>query len=147
MVVGHRGDEVGAALAGAGVRIVENPEYTAGMLTSIQRGMAAADPRTRWYLLALGDQPAVPPAVVKTLLGAATAHGVTIPLYGERRGHPILIHADFREEILALEGEGGLRQLWARHPEAVHHVPVASDAVLLDLDTPEDYEAAVRRLR
>ena len=37
------------------------------------------------------------------------------------------------------DGAPGRRVVWD-HPELIREVPVESDAVLLDLDTPEDYE-------
>ena len=140
VVTGHRSPEIAAALATWNVHLVENPDYRAGMLSSIQRGVQAADPQTDWLILALADQPHIPPAVVEQLLAEAGQElGVLIPTFEGRRGHPILIHASCREEIAALPPEGGLRQLWAQRPELVRHIPVASPAVLQDMDTPEDY--------
>ena len=142
VVTGHRGAEIAAALNSSGARIVPNPDFDEGMLSSIRQGVAAADPRSEWLLLALGDQPTVPAEVVRRLLdaGIAGGPGAYIPLYGERRGHPILLHASLRQEIGALPAEGGLRELWRQRPESVHHVPVHHEAVLQDMDTPEDYE-------
>src|SRR6058998_1959722 len=64
VVVGHRGAEIAAHLsdfASFSLRIVENPNYLQGMLTSVQAGMAAAHPDTTLFLIALADQPSIPP--------------------------------------------------------------------------------------
>jgi CTP:molybdopterin cytidylyltransferase MocA len=165
VVTGHRKDELAAALAdliadcagtrgyprvpaqsAIGLRLVENPEYQLGMLSSLRRGLAAAPAATRWFLLALADQPELPPAVVTQLLAAARDQPeVLIPSYAGRRGHPILIHAALKQEIEALPDEGGLRQLWVRRPELVRHLPVTDAAVLQDMDTPEDYARLLAR--
>src|SRR5690242_19117683 len=55
VVTGHRSEEVEAALAQAPVRVVRNPDYRRGMLSSVQRGVAAAPAETTWFLVALAD--------------------------------------------------------------------------------------------
>ena len=135
-----------AALAQAPARVVRNPEYERGMLSSVQRGVAAAAPETTWFLIALADQPQLRPGTVARLLEAAEAGpGAYIPTYGERRGHPILLHGGFRDAIGRLDPEVGLRQLWTLHPEQVREVPVASESVLQDMDTPDDYARLLAR--
>lgn len=128
--------------------MVRNPRFEEGMLTSVQAGVAAASPDTEWFLVALGDQPSLQPATVERLLHAASEGDATIlvPSYNGRRGHPLLIHASHREEIGKLNGPMGLRELLLRHPESVRHLVVPEEAVLHDMDTPEDYQRELRRL-
>lgn len=135
-------------LEGSGAELVVNPDYRRGMLSSLQTGIAAAPAETEWLVVALGDQPFLSPATVRHLLDEARVSeaSILVPTFGERRGHPLLIHARHRPEILSLNPEIGLRELLRRHPEQVRHVPVPDDAVLHDMDTPEDYERALRRL-
>lgn len=125
-----------------------NPRYPEGMLTSVQAAVAAAPVTTEWFLVALGDQPSLRPETVKHLLREAEAGDATIlvPSYNGRRGHPLLIHASHRDEIASLDGAVGLRELLLRHPKAVHHVVMPEEGVLLDMDTPEDYQRELRRL-
>ena len=52
-------------------------------------------------------------------------------------GRPTL----FRE-MLALEGDVGARRLMVRHASRVREIDLGTDAVLMDVDTPE----ALRRL-
>lgn len=147
MVLGHRADEIAAHLAGEGVRVVENPDYAAGMLTSLQAGVRAAPPEASWYLIALGDQPAVAPETVRRLLESAAGEAgpaFVIPTFLGRGGHPVLVHAAFRDELLTLPPEEGLRGLMLRHPDARREVEVGTDEVLRDLDTPEDYRRELR---
>src|SRR5690348_9048116 len=75
VVTGHQSEAIEAALAHAPARIVRNPDYRSGMLSSVQRGVAAAAPETTWYLLALADQPQLEPALVRHLLEAANEPG------------------------------------------------------------------------
>jgi len=148
VVLGHRCDEIAASLEGHGAELVVNERYQEGMLSSLQAGFAAAPAETGWFVIALGDQPSLSAGVVRLLLSECDngPETILVPSYGNRRGHPLLIHARHRPEVLSLDPEVGLRELLRRHPEAVRHVPVPDDAVLHDMDTPEDYERELRRL-
>ena len=44
-------------------------------------------------------------------------------------------------ELDGIRGDAGGRQLFARHPDEIVEVPLASQRPLLDIDTPEDLEA------
>jgi len=151
VVLGHRSEEIEANLSEEGAEFIRNARYLEGMLTSVQAGFAAAPPETEWLLLALGDQPSLRPETVTLLLDAARDGGVSgpsivVPSYNRRRGHPLLIHARHREEVRALDPQVGLRELMARHPEALQHVEVVTESVLHDMDTPDDYQRELRRL-
>lgn len=148
VVLGHRREEIEANLEGTGAEVVFNPRYQEGMLASVQAGIAAAPEETEWFLIALGDQPSLRASTVERLLEAAAEREarIVVPSYGGRRGHPLLIHADYRGEIAALEPGVGLRQLIQRHPEAVRHVVIPDESVLSDMDTPEEYQRELRRL-
>jgi molybdenum cofactor cytidylyltransferase len=169
VVVGHRGREIAehlaqtshsrlqmaeewAALTGArrltsGISIVPNPDYARGMLTSVQAGIAAADPGTRLFLIALADQPSIPSELIAHLIAVFEERrpGLLIPNFNGRRGHPLLIDARYREEIAALDAEVGLRELLQRHPDDIFHLPVDVEAIIRDMDTREEYEAEIQR--
>jgi molybdenum cofactor cytidylyltransferase len=149
VVLGHRAEEIERQLAGSPVRVVLNPGYRSGMLGSVQAGVAAADAAADWFVIALGDQPALGAALTTRLLelaGSGTA-GIIVPSIAGRRGHPLLIHRRYRTEIGSLSSEIGLKDLLQRHADDVCHVPVEDDAVLRDIDTPEDYTQELARWR
>jgi CTP:molybdopterin cytidylyltransferase MocA len=141
VVLGHRAAEIEAHLAGEDVLCVRNPAYESGMLSSVRAGIAAAPPAANWLLIALGDQPAVSPAAIGALLTAARSgsRGIVLPCREGRRGHPLLINGRYRDEILGLPDEGGLRQLLRAHEGEIAEVAVDDGAVLRDVDTLEDY--------
>ena len=51
--------------------------------------------------------------------------------------------AELFGEMLALEGDVGARSLMAKHAQQVREIDLGTDAVLMDIDTPE----ALARLR
>ena len=145
VVTGHRADEVEDVLRrafGGRVRFVRNPEYAVtDMLRSVQFG-AAALPKCEVFFLLPGDMPAVAESTYCKLLAAREreAAPVIFPALGGRRAHPPLIDARLIPEILAFDGDGGLRALWERHGDELRIVPVDDAGVWLDVDTPEDYQ-------
>jgi molybdenum cofactor cytidylyltransferase len=117
------------------------------MLSSVQEGVAAADPATTLFLIALADQPSIPGALVAHLITVFEERrpGLLIPTFSGRRGHPLLIDARYRDEIAALDPDLGLRELLQRHPDDLLHLPVDVEAVVRDMDTPEEYQAEIQR--
>src|SRR5207244_8101538 len=150
VVVGHRGAEIAAHLREFELpllRIVENPNYVQGMLSSVQAGVAAADPATTQFLISLADQPSIPPELIRHLIGVFEEQrpGMLVPTFEGRRGHPLLTDARYRDEIATLDPDVGLRELLQRHSEDLRLSPVSIEAVVRDLDTREEYEAEVAR--
>lgn len=148
VVIGHRRAEMEQALAGLPVRVVFNPDYAWGeMLSSIQAGLKAASPATIAALIALGDQPRVSVATLNRIAAALREGGdrICLPTFDGRRGHPIGLPRRFWSEVLALERGSSLREVIRRHQSATVEIPVPDDAVLLDMDTPQEYAGLLAR--
>ena len=147
VVVGSEAEPVRAVLAECPMRIVDNPGYGQGMSTSLRAGLAAARPDADAVLFVLGDQPFVTPEVIDRLIQcfAERASGIVRPVAGGVPAHPVLLGAEHFPEILALEGDVGAREIVARHPDEVAYVEVTDARLVMDLDTPEDYQTATGR--
>jgi molybdenum cofactor cytidylyltransferase len=149
VVTGYQREAIEAALASHAhaVRCVHNPAYASGeMLSSIQAGLAAADPANAGALLALADQPQIQLTVVQQVLRTFEANGgqtLVIPSHALRRGHPILLPRWLWDEVLALPAGDTLRTVIQRQAAAIRYVAVDTASVLADLDTPEQYAKAV----
>lgn len=100
-------------------------------------------------LVVLGDQPGITADVVAILVQAfkASSHGIVVPTYNGRRGHPLLFAMHYREEILSCYRDVGLRGLLYAHPEDVFEVEASAPGVIEDMDVPEDYEQTVTKFR
>ena len=96
-------------------------------------------------LVAPGDQPAVRPGLVSSMLAALeTGRGsVVVPTHAGRRGHPVLIASRWFGEILTHYDDVGLRGLAAAHPDAVTELRVDDEWVLSDIDDPDAYRRAL----
>jgi CTP:molybdopterin cytidylyltransferase MocA len=75
---------------------------------------------------------------------AGTGKWVVRPVLGDRQTHPVLMSAALFPEILVQQGDVGGREIAGRHPEQLCLVPVDDPRLDLDVDTGEDYEAALR---
>jgi molybdenum cofactor cytidylyltransferase len=149
VVLGHRDGDIRAALAAYPVRIAFNARYREEMLTSIQSGWSQASPQTDAVMHVLGDQPHLQASVVRKLVAAFhdTGAGIYVPSYNHRRGHPILIPARYRTEIGALGPQATMRDFMRAHSAEIHHLTVDTDAILRDMDTPEEYEREIQLKR
>ncbi|HYE66728.1 MAG TPA: nucleotidyltransferase family protein [Pyrinomonadaceae bacterium] len=141
VVLGHRAGEVRERLAHLPVRFAINPDPDSEMGLSIARGIEQVPVEAQAVFIALTDQPAIPPGVICFLLDEwrRTGAGLVVPEYMGRGGHPVLLDLRYREELLHLDPQRGLRGLFDAHPESVLRVPVASPYVVRDVDTWDDY--------
>jgi CTP:molybdopterin cytidylyltransferase MocA len=146
LVTGHAMQEIMPVLSVYRIAFAHNPEYAmGGMLSSVQTGVRALPENCPAFLLALGDQPAVHPDTLRALVERfrSASAPITLPTFGGRRGHPVLFAAQCASEILALPAEATLKTVVSRHEAEIAEVLVPDEAILADVDTPEDYERAL----
>ncbi|HEY5075292.1 MAG TPA: nucleotidyltransferase family protein [Pyrinomonadaceae bacterium] len=140
VVVGHRGEEIREQLKTLDVRFALNSDPDSEMSVSIARGVEKVSTGTGALIIALVDHPAVPPETIKLLIDAWSRGARLVqPEHGGQGGHPVLIDLAYRDELLALDPQGGLRALFAAHRDELRRVPAESPYVARDMDTWEDY--------
>ena len=142
VVTGGARQEVEQALREAPARIAFNPRFEdSEMVDSLQVGLAQLAPPVEATLVALGDQPQIQLEVVQAVIEAFAAHpaGLVVPSYQMKRGHPWLVQRALWAEISQLRSPETLRDFLSRHAADIYYLPVASDTILRDLDTPDDY--------
>jgi molybdenum cofactor cytidylyltransferase len=146
VVTGAARPQVEAALAGWAVWLAHNPAYADGeMIRSLQVGLESLVPTSaQAALVVLGDQPQMQPQVVQAVLEAGRQAGppgaLVVPSYRLRRGHPWLAPRRLWPELLALQPPATLRTFLNAHQSHIHYLPLETDSILQDLDTPADYE-------
>ena len=147
VVVGHCARQVREKLGTRPIQIVFNPDYREGMLSSAQCGVRALNETTDAFALMLVDQPFITPTLIDMVVNAyvQTERGIAVPSYNYRRGHPVIFHRRYADDILALGADsGGVRTLFKTYTDDIHYVTVDTDRVLRDMDYREDYERALR---
>lgn len=142
VVLGHRAEDLQQTLGDLRLGFAINPDSTSEMSASIACGLRELLPETRAALIALTDQPAVPPDVIRAIVSEWTSgERLVIPEFQGRGGHPVLVDLRFREELLNLDSSGGLRSFLKAHQEQVRRLPVNSPFIARDMDTWDDYRA------
>lgn len=141
VVTGHDREPVTAIVEAAGVKTIFNPDYANGFLSSVQTAIRSLTDDFAAVVIVLGDQPLINPEIIDKLLAAyhTGSCGLVAPAFRGQRGHPVIIDRRYFNELLSLPADGAPRFLLQRHPDDVALVEVPSDAILHDLDTPEDY--------
>jgi molybdenum cofactor cytidylyltransferase len=140
VVTGHERERVEAALAGLDVTLVHNPDYAAGLSTSLHRGLAALPEATEGVTVCLGDMPRFTATVIDRLIAAfdpLEGRAICLPTWQGKRGNPVLFARRFFAEMQTISGDVGAKALIGEYPEAVCEVAMADDGVLSDVDTPE----------
>ena len=146
VVTGFEHDRVEAALASSEATLVHNPDYAAGLSTSLKRGVAALPEAVDGVVICLGDMPRVSAAVIDRLIAAfdpLEGRAICLSTWQGKRGNPVLIARRFFAEVQTIAGDVGAKALIGEYPEAVCEVAMTDDGVLCDVDTPEAL-AAIR---
>ncbi len=150
VVTGHEADKVAGVLAGLDVAYVDNPDYAAGLSTSLHRGLGAVPSGTDGVVVCLGDMPRIEAAVIDRLIAAfdpLEGRAICVPTVQGKRGNPVLFATRFTAEIQEIAGDVGARYLLGEYPELVCEVAMdglgAGTGILLDVDTPEALSALI----
>lgn len=144
VVLGFGHEEVRSALEGLSCRFSVNSEYETGMGSSFRTAVAQLGDSDA-ALFALADQPFVAAAHYRRLLEIyrETSAGIICSRYGDVTAPPHLFARRFFPELAELVH--GARPVLQRHRDETTVVDLPP-ALLLDIDTPEDYERASQRL-
>lgn len=142
VVTGRDADLVSQALAGVRVDVVHNDSYADGLSTSLRTGLSAVGDADA-ALICLGDMPRVSAAAINKLIAAfnpGERRAICVPVFDGKPGNPMLWSALYFDEMKALTGDKGARELLAAYGEDMVEVAMTDDAVLDDIDTPEALE-------
>ena len=144
VVVGSEFEQVLQALKGLPVRHAVNADFASGMGSSFRTAVANL-PDSEAAMFALADQPFVTSIEYRKVLDAYRQNKSPIVSvrYGDVMAPPHLFAREFFPELAALEH--GARPVLLSHRDQTTILTFPSD-LLVDVDTPEDYEEVRRRL-
>jgi molybdenum cofactor cytidylyltransferase len=148
LVLGYSADQILREISTEEVKVVTNPDYAEGMSSSLRQGLRAMDKQADAFFVVLGDQPAIGPEVFDRLIHEFERIGpqknILFPAFHGSRGHPVLLGSKYIKEARQLQGDVGCRQILADHPDDILAVELETAAVLLDIDTPQDYRESLK---
>jgi len=144
VVVGHEHEEVLGALDGLAIRHAPNPDYQTGMGSSFRAAIGALSDSAA-AMFALADQPLLTARDYRQLLDTYSARprGIVSVRYGEVTAPPHLFDRAYFTALARLEH--GARPVLQRHADNTTILRFDPE-LLLDVDTPEDYERAQMKM-
>ncbi|MDQ7027654.1 MAG: nucleotidyltransferase family protein [Anaerolineae bacterium] len=146
VVTGHRADAVRQALSNYDVTFAHNVNYADGeILSSMKVGLRAMPDDVLAAMVIPGDLPRIPVTVMQTVIAAHEAETIVAPRYKGQRGHPVLLDRVFWQAFLDLPADGMPRDVLQANKDHLCLIDVDSDGILADVDTPQAYEAELRR--
>jgi molybdenum cofactor cytidylyltransferase len=141
VVTGSSAPEVGAVLQGLPLTEVFNPDWEGGQSTSLVAGLRTLPMHAGAAIFLLSDQPQVPVDLLRSLVAShsLTLAPIVAPLVDGHRSNPVLFDRQVFPALSSLSGDVGGRAIFSRFPVA--WVPWHDASILLDVDTPADYQA------
>jgi molybdenum cofactor cytidylyltransferase len=141
IVVTGAGAEAVAACAHAfdpAIRLVHAADHADGMAASLRTGVAAI-PEAAGAFVFLGDMPCIPQGVLAPLAEAVRGGAAAAaPVFGGRRGNPVVLSRSLFTDVAALTGDTGARPILERLGPRLALVDAPDDGILFDVDAPAD---------
>ncbi len=145
------GRDAEGILAGADLgdaQVVLNPDPSLGQVSSIKLGMQHQDFSTDCCVVWPVDCPLVQAGDVRALIESyarmrTSLMRIFIPVHAGKRGHPMLVDIGFRQPFMLLGPGDTARKVIDDNHTQVQEVPTGNAGVLADIDTPQEYQAAL----
>lgn len=145
VVTGNAEAEIAAMADRFGFPSIHAARYADGLSQSLAAGIAAVPDDWSAGLVMLGDMPGVSAEHIAGLAVAADANRIAVPVHNGKRGNPVAWGRRYFARLRGLEGDVGGKALLAEFADDIVEVPIESDAIFMDVDTPEALAAARAR--
>lgn len=150
LVTGFEDQKLRAAVTDESVQIVYNPNFDQGMFSSVTVGVQAMEQQdAEGFFLLPVDYPMISVTTLKAMMACLIRTGVPVvyPHYCGKKGHPPLIGRQCIKTILQEPNQDGLRGALKPYEKTAGYLSVDDPGILLDMDTPEDYQRHLAMLR
>lgn len=143
VVTGYNAATLERHLANLGVIFLRNNDFaTTQMFDSAKIGLRYIQDKCDRVLFTPVDIPLFTAATVEALI--ASNAPLACPTCNGQTGHPMMLDSSLIPDILADNGNMGLRGAISRLSTDLVEVPVNDPGILMDADTMEDYDALLR---
>lgn len=148
VVLGRDADAIRAGAALRDATVLINPAPELGQVSSLQLAMQNLDFSTDCCIAWPVDCPLVQAADVRALIDTyarsrASLMRILMPVHKGKRGHPMLVDIGFRQPFMELPQGATARKVIDDNYTQVREVPTDNPGVLIDIDTPDEYAAAL----
>ena len=147
VVLGHNAEEMRQKISDLPVKIVVNPEYEKGQLSSL---VAAIREIESWsspsdvdgILVHLVDHPYISASLVNLMIDRfhETKKLIVVPRYHGHRGHPVIFSTVLFPDLLSTPLDQGAKSVVHAHQNDTLEIDTEDKGVTIDIDTPEEYK-------
>lgn len=132
-----------------GVRSIRIETSRGEQIDSLRAGLRALPTEVEAAVILPVDHPLIEAATVQALVKAYRDGGapVVLPVFEGKHGHPVLFSATVFDDLFQDQLEQGARSVVRAHAAQLEEVVVADRGVLINIDTPIDYEEHVGEIR
>ncbi len=124
-----------------GATFVVNGDGESQQIDSVRAGIRALP--DDWDAVAIlpVDIPLIADATARTIIDFARRErpSLALPFHNGVAGHPVVIGRELEADVLEKTWEEGLRSLIMAHARDLREVRVVDPAILIDIDSKEDY--------
>jgi len=148
VVIGADADAIAAAAQAFDPRVLIVPahDYAEGMGASLRTGIASLPADAAGAFVFLGDMPRAPTAVLEPMAQAVRAGALAAaPVFGGRRGNPVLLARELFPDLLTLTGDAGARGVLQGLGDRLALIEAPDDGVLFDVDQRSDLDKFPKR--
>lgn len=146
VIVGHDAGAIRAAISPYDITVKVNSEYADGQSTSLIAGVNAVRAGADAIVVLLADQPGIRVATIDALIAWRRRNRAPIVMtaYGDVRSHPVLFGVETFDELRAITGDQGARDVIRSYGDRVESVTDVALSPPADVDTDEAYAAMLR---
>lgn len=148
VVTGANAELVEASVSDLNITTVRNENWRSGQGSSIKEGLHALALSSMGdgiggAVFLLADQPQVNSNIIHGLREKHSEglYPIVAPMVIDRRGNPVLFDRVTFPDLMKIEGDSGGRAIFHQH--RVEYIPWHDDSLLLDVDTPEQYQRLI----
>ncbi len=143
VITGAHAEQVESAVHDLDVKMVHNQNWESGQGSSIREGVRTIPNECGGAIFLLADQPQVNTSILHALIEkhAEALYPIVAPMVFDRRANPVLFDRTTFPDLMTIEGDTGGRAIFHKH--RVEYLPWHDDGLLLDVDTPEQYQRLI----
>jgi molybdenum cofactor cytidylyltransferase len=145
LVLGHEHQKILKAL-GPGtnhprLQIVINHRYLEGQSRSLQAGLIKVRQAFSSVMFLLSDQPMLTSQTINRMLSRFwnSEEDICVPVFKGKRGNPTIFKRTMYDQLLALQGDIGARDIILANPARVLTIEVDEPLCFFDIDSEKDF--------
>jgi molybdenum cofactor cytidylyltransferase len=124
------------------LQVVINHRYLEGQSRSLQAGLQKIRQAFPAVMFLLGDQPLLSSNTIDYMLDRYRHSGkdICVPVCKGKRGNPTIFNRILYDQLMAIEGDIGARDIIRANPERVLYLELDDPLSFFDIDSRKDFE-------